>query len=118
MRARTPGWVVGVLVLVLALLFGAAVGVPASHSAFSHQLITPGHRDHGTWSGGDGDERQPLAMHAEGEQVETPEATGHAFTQVTAGIVAQLVAAPRLAPFAGAHTDHAPVRSALQIWRT
>jgi hypothetical protein len=117
-RARKPNWVVGVIALVLALLFGATVGAPASHAGIGHQLLTPDHRDCGTWSGGGGDEQQPLMLHAEGEQVETPEATGHTLAQLTAGIAAQLLPASLIGPSAGPHTDHAPVRSALQVWRT
>ena len=97
-RARTPSWVVGVLALVLALLFGATIGAPTSHAGVAHQLLAPDHHDHGSWSGGDGGEQQPLMLHAEGEQVETPDAAGHALAQLTAGTVAHLMPATPVEP--------------------
>jgi hypothetical protein len=81
---RKHSWVVGVLALILAMLFGATIGVPTSHSGIAHRLLAPDHHDPGTWSGGDGDTRQPLMLHAEGEQVETPEAAGHTLAQLSA----------------------------------
>ncbi|MEV4512154.1 hypothetical protein AB0K00_24685 [Dactylosporangium sp. NPDC049525] len=116
--ARKPRWAVGVLALVLALLFGATIGAPTAHAGAGHQLLTPDHHECGSRSGGDGGGQQPLMLHAEGEQVETPEATGHALAQLTTGSAAQLMLASLTEPSAGARTDHAPVRSALQVWRT
>lgn len=117
-RVCKHNWVVGVLALILAMLFGATIGAPTSHAAIAHQLLAPDHHDYGAWSGGDGDSRQPLMLHAEGEQVETPEAAGHALAQLNAGAVVHLMPAPLIEPPAGARTDHAPVRSVLQVWRT
>lgn len=117
-RVRKHSWVVGVLALILAMLFGATIGAPTSHSGIAHRLLAPDHHDPGTWSGGDGDTRQPLMLHAEGEQVETPEAAGHALAQLTAGTVAHLMPAALVDPRAGAGTAHAPDRSVLQVWRT
>jgi hypothetical protein len=117
-RARTPSWVVGVLALIVAMLFGATIGAPASHAGIAHQLLAPDHHDHGSWSGGSGDEQQPLMLHAEGEQVETPEAAGHVSAQLTAGIVAQLMPVSLIEAPADPRADHAPVRSVLQVWRT
>ncbi|WP_327005178.1 hypothetical protein OHA72_60970 [Dactylosporangium sp. NBC_01737] len=118
-RARRPSWAVGVLALVLALLFGATIGAPTSHAAIAHQLLAPDHHERGSWSdGGDGGEQQPLMLHAEGEQVETPEAAGHALAQVAAGLAAQLMPASLSEAFTGARGDHTPVRSVLQVWRT
>jgi hypothetical protein len=84
----------------------------------AHQLLAPGHHDRGAWSGDGGGDRTPLMLHAEGEQVETPEAASHALAQLTAGIVAQLTPASIVEPSTGARTDHAPVRAVLQVWRT
>ncbi|MEV4138496.1 hypothetical protein AB0J72_40785 [Dactylosporangium sp. NPDC049742] len=126
-RARTPGWVVGVLALVLAMLFGATVGSPASHAGIVHQLLTSspvpfavGHHHHESSSDGDeDDERQPLMLHAEGEQVvDTPEVAAHQAAQLTTGVIAQLMPASGVEPSAGAETGHAPARAALQVWRT
>jgi hypothetical protein len=117
-RARKPSWAVGVLALVLALLFGAAIGAPTSQAGSAHQLLAPDHHDHGVLSGDDDGERQPLMLHAEGEQVETPEAAGHALAQLTAGIVEQLTPASPARPCAGARTGQAPDRCVLQVWRT
>jgi hypothetical protein len=114
-RARTPSWVVGVLALVLALLFGATIGAPTSHAGVAHQLLAP---DHHSWSGGDGGEQGPLMLHAEGEQVETPDAAGHAFAELPAGTVGHLMPSTLVELPAGAPSDHAPVRSVLQVWRT
>ncbi|GAA3245288.1 hypothetical protein ACFO1B_38325 [Dactylosporangium siamense] len=114
-RARTPSWVVGVIALVLAMLFGATIGAPTSHAGVAHQLLAP---DHHAWSGGDGGERAPLMLHAEGEQVETPDAAGHALAQLPAGAVVQLMPAASAEPPAGAPVDHAPDRCVLQVWRT
>ncbi len=118
MRVRKHSWVVGVLALILAMLFGAAIGAPTSHAGIAHRLLAPDHHDAGLWSGGGGDTRQPLMLHAEGEQVETPEAAGHALAQLTAGTVAHLTPAARVEASPGARTDHAPSRSVLQVWRT
>ncbi|MFF5231531.1 hypothetical protein [Dactylosporangium sp. NPDC000521] len=122
-RARTPGWVVGVLALVLAMLFGATVGSPASHAGIVHQLLTPSHLPaaaghHNHESSSDDDERQPLMLHAEGEQVDTPEVATHQAAQLTTGVIAQLVPASGVEPSAGARTGQTPVRSVLQVWRT
>jgi hypothetical protein len=117
-RARKPSWVVGVLALILAVLFGAAIGAPTSHAGIAHQLLAPNHHDHAMWSGGDDDQQQPLMLHAEGEQVETPEGACHALAQPTAGTLAHVLAASVAEPPMGAGTQRAPVRAALQVWRT
>jgi hypothetical protein len=117
-RARTPSRAVGVLALILALLFGATIGAPTSHAGSAHQLLARDHHDHRLLSdGGDGG-RQPLMLHTEGEQVETPEAEGHALAQLTARSVAELMPASHAGPSSGAPADHAPDRSVLQVWRT
>ncbi|MET7420758.1 hypothetical protein [Dactylosporangium sp. NPDC005555] len=117
-RAGKPGWVVGVLALVLAMLFGATIGAPTSRAGVTHQLLAPAHH-HGSWSTDDDDnQQQPLMLHAEGEQAESPEGTAHALAQLTAGILAQLMPVLLAGPPPGGRTDHAPVRSVLQVWRT
>ena len=117
-RARRPCWVLGVLALVLAMLFGASIGAPTSRAGTAHRLLSPAHHGHGSWSGGDGEQHQPLMLHAEGEQVETPDASGHAPAPLTAGTVTQGPRAPLAEPPAQGAADHAPLRSVLQIWRT
>ena len=117
-RAGRPCRVLGVLALVLAMLFGASIGAPTSRAGITHQLLSPDHHRSGSWSGGDGEQRQPLVLHAEGEQVETPDASGHALAQLTAGTVAQLARVPLPEPPAEGAANHAPDRSVLQIWRT
>ena len=114
-RARTPSWVVGVLAIVLTLLFGATIGAPGSHGGAAHQLLAP---DHQACSGDDGGEQAPLMLHAEGEQVETPDTAGHELAQLPTGTVGRPVAAVLFELPAGAPCDHAPVRSVLQVWRT
>lgn len=117
-RAGKPSWVVGVFAFALALLFGAAIGAPASHAGITHQLLAPDHHSHGSWSGGDGDEQHPLLLHAEGEQVETPDAAGHAVAGLTAGTATHLMPIAPVTLSAGIPADHSPIRSALQVWRT
>lgn len=117
-RAGRPCWVLGVLALVLAMLFGASIGAPTSRAGFTHQLLSPDHHRHGSWSGDDGEQHQPLVLHAEGEQVETPDASGHAPAQLTSGTVAQLAQVPLTETAAQGAADHAPDRCVLQVWRT
>lgn len=117
-RAGRPCRVLGVLALVLAMLFGASIGAPTSRAGIAHQLLSPDHHGHGAWSGGAGEQHQPLVLHAEGEQVETPDAAGHAPAPLTAGTVAQVAQVPRTGPPAEGAADHAPLRSVLQVWRT
>ncbi|MDG6104318.1 hypothetical protein Daura_11240 [Dactylosporangium aurantiacum] len=117
-RAGKPCRVLGVLALVLAMLFGASIGAPTSRAGITHQLLSPDHHAHGSWSGGDGGQQQPLILHAEGEQVETPDASGHALAQLTTGTGAQLAPVPLAEPAADGAADHAPDRCMLQIWRT
>lgn len=116
-RAGKPSWVIGVLALTLALLFGAITGAPTSHSGTAHQLLAP-ENHHGSWSGGHDGTQHPLMLHAEGEQVETPDTGSHAFAQLTTGAAAHVPAPALVEQPTGAPSDHAPARSVLQVWRT
>lgn len=113
-RAHQPIWVVGVLALVVAVLFGGTVGAQAPDSVAVHRLMAAEH--HGLSTDGAG--QHPLVLHTEGDQVETPDAAGHDFVQFTTAAVTFLRPSALLDSSSGARPAPPSTRALLQVWRT
>lgn len=114
-QAHQRCWVVGVLALVMVLLIGALIGASSTHSGAAHQLLGPNH--HGSWSSDDGGQH-PLLLHTEGEQVETPDAAGHASAQFVSLTAPTLLVSLLTDRLAGVLWTPSVARATLQVWRT